>query len=366
MLRSAQIWADVVTAMNAPPRMGIPLRPDPLARRDAAVASLVRAVLSIALSKLDRTARPSEIARRWDDRTVDLVLRAAVSPTSVAGTPALAQVAVAFLDALVPVSAGADLLARGVQLNFAGAAQIKVPGIAIPVADFLGEMAPIPVQTAPTSAGPTLTACKLAVITSLTGEMLRDPNAETLVRQVLIESVGPGLDRVLFSATAATADRPAGLLNGIAALTPAAAGEKDQAMDDDLVKLGAPLMRVAGSSLVYIAAPEQALAMMLRSSRDVPDAVVLASAALTAGTVIAVAANAVVSAVEGAPQIDASREAEFVRDSAPGEIVTSGGVVGTSVGSMFQTDQVALRLRWPISWAIRSPSGLAWMSGVTW
>ena len=44
------------------------------------------------------------------------------------------------------------------------------------------------------------------------------------MRQVLLVNVGPALDAAMFSDTAAvTEERPAGLLNGIAALTPTAA-----------------------------------------------------------------------------------------------------------------------------------------------
>jgi HK97 family phage major capsid protein len=107
----------------------------------------------------------------------------------------------------------------------------------VPTADFVAEGTPIPVQIAPTSAGPSLVPHKLAVLTSLTGEMLRSTNVETMVRQVLIEATGPAVDRVLFSANAAGTDRPAGLLAGITALTPAAAGEKAQAIVDDLQAL---------------------------------------------------------------------------------------------------------------------------------
>jgi hypothetical protein len=95
------------------------------------VASLVRACIALGLNKIDSSLHPAEFARRtWDDHRVDLVFRAAVSPASLSNTPALTQISVSFLEALVPASAGADLLARGVGLNFAGAASITVPGIA--------------------------------------------------------------------------------------------------------------------------------------------------------------------------------------------------------------------------------------------
>jgi hypothetical protein len=46
--------------------------------------------------------------------------------------------------------------------------------------------------------------------------------------------------------------------------------------------------------------------------------------------------------------------------------VTSGGTVATPVGSMFQTDSVALKLRWPISWALRTSNAVAWIANVNW
>jgi hypothetical protein len=110
-------------------------------------------------------------------------------------------------------------------LSFDGAAQISVPGIALPTTVFITEGQPIPAVTAPTNSGATLVPYKLATITSLTGEMLRNSNAESLVRQVLLESVGPAVDKVIFG-TAAAGAAPPGLLNGIAALTPATGTEK--------------------------------------------------------------------------------------------------------------------------------------------
>jgi hypothetical protein len=335
------------------------------ARRDAAVASLVRACIATGLASLDRT-RPGEHARRWaDDRNVDLILRAAVTPTTLANTPALAAVSVAYLDVLTPLSAGADLLRRGVALNFAGSAQIGVPAIAVPTGGFVAEGQPIAVVTEPTSAGPTLLPHKLALIATVTDEMLRNPNAETLIRQALVESCGPTLDKVLFSATAATPAAPAGLLAGIAALTPAAAGEKAQAIIDDLQTLALAIAPVSGNgNIVLVASPDAAVALRLRLFTE--GWPVLTSASLAAKTVIMVAANAIASAMEGAPQVDASPHAELHRETNPQPIVNDSGTVATPVGSVFQTGQVALRLRWPISWGLRASNALAWMTNVNW
>ena len=153
---------------------------------------------------------------------------------------------------------------------------------------------------------------------------------------------------------------------GIAGLTPASGTSgKDQIVVDDLQALATALAPVAGNSnIVIVASPDAAVALQMRVFRE--QWPILVSAQLPARTVIMVAVNAVVSAVEGAPQIDASSQASFVPDTVPQEIVTSAGTPATSVGSLYQTDEVALRLRWPITWALRASNGLAWMTNVNW
>jgi hypothetical protein len=119
------------------------------------------------------------------------------------------------------------------------------------------------------------------------------------------------------TANPAAPDRPAGLLNGITPLTPAAAGEKSQILVDDLQTIASAIAPVAGNGeIVLVAAPAQAVAIQLR----LPSAVtwpVLTSAGLPPKTVIAVAVNGLVSAIDGAPAIDASQEAEIHRESVP-------------------------------------------------
>jgi hypothetical protein len=168
-----------------------------------------------------------------------------------------------------------------------------------------------------------------------------------------------GVDQ-LFSANAATADAPAGLLNGIAALTPTAAGgqSKSEILVDDLQKLAISIGPVAGNgNVVLVVSSDAAAALMMR----LPAAVawpVLQSASLPARTVIAVAAAAIASAVEGVPQIEAGMHSALHMDTVPGELVDIGGVMARPIGSTFQTNSVALRLGWPISWALRSSTGL--------
>jgi hypothetical protein len=196
---------------------------------------------------------------------------------------------------------------------------------------------------------------------------MESANAEQLVRQALIEATGPAIDRVLFSSTAAAADRPAGLLNGITPLTPAAPGGKAQAIIDDLAAFASSVAPVAGNGgIVLVAAAAQSVALALRMPRAA-DWPVLTSASLSSGTVIAIAVPVLVAAIESLPAIDASREAEIHMNTMPTDITSgSPGVIATPIASVYQTDAVSLRLKWPLSWAQRDPRGIAWMSGVNW
>jgi hypothetical protein len=350
-----------------PRPQGIPLVPDPAVRRAASVTALTRAAIAVGLGARDKTVSPRDILRRqWgDDHLADLTLRAAVAPSTVAGNAAITQVGYAFLDALVGMSAGAALLQKGIQLNLDGLASIHIPGIAPPSILFVGESMPIPAYVETTSAGPTLQPYKLAAITALSNELMAMPAAEGLIRQTLIESVGTALDAVLFGTAAATSAQPAGLRFGISGLTPAAAGEKAQACVDDLQVLATALAPVSGNSNVaLVASPDAAVALRFRLVRE--EWPILVSSALATRTVIMVALNALVASVSGPPQIEATTQAAYVPDTAPTDVVSSPGVVASSFTSVFQTDKVALKLRWPISWALRSSAGLAWMTNVNW
>jgi hypothetical protein len=71
---------------------------------------------------------------------------------------------------------------------------------------------------------------------------------------------------------------------------------------------------------------------------------------------IAVAANALVVAVDP-PLIEASQESVFhEEDETPLPIVGDTGVMASPVRSAWQTDSIGLRFRLPVSWALRAPA----------
>jgi hypothetical protein len=292
-------------------------------------------------------------------------MRAASSPTSLADTPALSRISVSFLDALVPMSAGAALLRAGIGLNFNGSAQISAPSVALPNASFVAEAAPISVQKAP-SAAATLTPHKLAAIVTLSRELLEAGSAEDLVRAALVEATGPALDAILFDANAATTTRPAGLLAGITPLAASAATEKSEAAADDLAQLALATASVGGNGNVVLVGSPDTMAAIKTRLPQTPDWPTFVSASLPPKTVIMVATNAIVSAIEGAPVVDASPHAEIHFETVPQEIVTAAGTVATPVASIYQDDTLALRLRWSLTWALRSSAGIAWVQNTKW
>jgi hypothetical protein len=206
----------------------------------------------------------------------------------------------------------------------------------------------------------------LGTIVVLTREMIESSNAEALTRQALLDAMGPSLDRRLFDANAAVADlRPAGLLFGKTALTPSADTDKFSAMVADLSSLAAAVAPYAGNGgIIFVTSARQAVPIKIGLFRGL-DYSLLVSSSLPAGTVIAIAQPALVAALGEAPQIDLTRVATLHMDTSPQQIAT-GGTMPSPVTATFSTDKVGIRLRWPISWALRDPNAIAFMSAVTW
>jgi hypothetical protein len=203
---------------------------------------------------------------------------------------------------------------------------------------------------------------KIATLTGLTGEMVRHSNAEALVRQVLLESVGPGLDAALFSTAASVAElRPPGILNGIAPLVATAGGGVEAMIGDFRQLVDAVAATCGNGGIIFVMAAAQDVALSVLPTFRYPR---LVSSALPSGTVIALSVNGLVSANGEVPRIDASIYGTAHEDTDPLPIVD--GTAGSPTRSCFQTDAVGLRLRLPVSWALRSQNALAWVQSATW
>jgi Phage capsid family len=311
-----------------------------------------------------------------NDEVTPLVLRSAQNPatTTTSGWASqLAGTAVGdFVSSLAPLSAGAKLLDAAVRIDLSGINTISFPSrsgaIDSAAVPWIAEGAAIPVgMFTMTSAtlGPTH---KLAIITAMTRETAEHASGEVILTQLLRENAALALDASLFSTTAGSASRPAGILNGVTPLG-ATAGGHDAALTDDLAALAAAIAPVT-SGLAFIANPKQASAIKLRRgttlATDIP---IWSTIALSAGTVIALDPLCLVSGLGVEPEITTSAEALLHMETVPLPIATGAqgsGAVATPSQSLFQTDCIAVRLILRATWAWRVSGAVAFLTGATW
>jgi hypothetical protein len=348
----------------------IPLRADygAVARRN--VGALARVAVIKAQAKLNsRRDERGLLRERWpDDPIAPLILRAASSPASVANTPALVASIIADVIATIgPTGAGARLLQAGMQLRFDNYADIIVPGLQASAtnAGFVQESAPIGVTDLVTTAA-TLVPRKIASIATFTRETIESSNAERLVENALLRSIGLALDTALFDATAADAIRPAGLRHNIVALTAASDTNADDAMIADLSALGGAVAAI-GEPIIFIVSPARAIVINLRARRSPFPYQVLPSPAVAPNDVIAVSPVGVASAVSDMPEIDSSTVATLhMEDTTPLPIVSGGGTVAAPTRSLMQTDSTGIRLRFDCDWVLRDQRAVAWTTATAW
>jgi hypothetical protein len=352
----------------------------PSDRRDGARPAdhLYRAATAHVLASYRDTSADSIIRSTWpDDQVSGLITRAASVPADTATSGWAGVVAGdAVADAVVGLagpSAGAELIRRGLRVSLAGIGSITIPGRIIVAADagsFVAEGAPIQVRELTLFSGATLTPFKLGVIAVFTNEMRQYAVAdfETIVKQMLSEAAAIALDSAIFSATTASSIRPAGILNGIAALSPTAGGGQNAVSKDIGNLVGAIATGGTGRNVIFIASPTQAATLKIWAGPQF-DYPILASSALSAGTVIAVEADSFVSAFDPVPVFNtANAPVIHLEGSAPAAIGIEGtpAVVAAPSRSLWQTDCTGLRMILRCSWGLRATGQVAWISAATW
>jgi HK97 family phage major capsid protein/HK97 family phage prohead protease len=251
---------------------------------------------------------------------------------------------------------------------------------------WVGQGAPKPVTSfgvEPT----TLLWAKIAAIAVITEELARfsSPSAEMLVRDQLASAIRDQLDRDFVDpdTAAVTNVSPASITNGLTALT--SAGTSADNVRTDLQNLIETfiLQNINPAQLVLIMPNTLALAASLMVNslgqdefpgltmnggtlRGIP-VITSQHAANQSGAgnlVIAVNADEIFLADDGAVTVDASREASLQLLDDPTNNSSSG--TATSVVSMWQTNSIALRAERFINWARRRTGAVAYMDDVNW
>jgi hypothetical protein len=344
-----------------------------------AADTLARACAASLISTRDgRRDTPVKVAtKEWgaESDAVQLLRatnRAAVVPTSTTSTgggDTLVQGAVPdFVMSMGQASAASVLNSKGLVLSFDGYGSITVPGY-VPTtgnAAFVGEGSPIPARQLALDAI-SLVPHKFASLISFSREMLvgSTPNIVKVASEAITVGMGFDYDSAEFDTSAASATRPAGLRYGVTVTAHEATATGDEAMKIDLATLAASVSAVAGNGpIVFICAPRQAVAIKIRQPQFPYE--VLSSASLTAGTVICVAAAALVSAIDPTPSITTRTEMAYHGNTVPLVLVDGSSTPAPGVHSGWQEDCIGLKVVLQVAWGLRSTSGLSWTSSVTW
>jgi len=273
-----------------------------------------------------------------------------------------------FLISLVPLSAAAELIRRGVRVELGAASSATYPtrSGAPTAAPWVGEGEPIPVVSrtfSNVSVGPPR---KIALISSTTRELARRADAESVVTQLLREDVAAGLDAAYFSTSAGSASAYAGLLYGVTPLT-ASAGGGIEAIKADLAALAGAVAVNGSGQVVFIASPMNAATFPIKAPEVASKVTMLASPAVADTRVIAVDPLSILHSTDPAPDIMVSKDAILHMSDTPLEIVSdTGPTTADPVRSIFQTDGIAIRIMADIAFEKRRSGAVAYMDSVDW
>jgi hypothetical protein len=164
-----------------------------------------------------------------------------------------------FVGSLSPISAGAKLTAAGVKLSLDGINELLVSQrtLSLDAASYAwtSGLGAFPVRNYTLAAAVLGPVKKLVASAAMTRETALHANGEAVISALLREDAAIALDSSLFSTTAASSSRPAGLLNGVTPIT-ATTGGGTTAMNADLGKLAAAIAAAGGhvENIAFVAA----------------------------------------------------------------------------------------------------------------
>lgn len=321
---------------------------------------------------------------------MNVVTKVAAAPaltTSVGWAAELVTTAIGeFFGLLQPVSIYAGLAARGGRFTFGRNGVVAMPtrlGTSSINGSFVAQGAAIPVRQGAFSSV-SMTPKKMAVISTFSREISEHstPAIEQLIRQAIIEDTAVAIDTVLLDAAAATAIRPAGLLNGVAK-TPAVAGGGITSLIGDIKALTTALITATSGNTrapTWIMSPADALAISLTQAAaggDLPfrDEIgrgqlvgypVIQSTSMTADTMFLVDAADFVTATGDEPRFDVSDQATLHMDDAAGQIGVGGAIGAGETRSLWQSDSIGIRMILDMNWAMRRTGMVVWTDTMLW
>jgi hypothetical protein len=273
------------------------------------------------------------------------------------------QAVLAVVQDAASISAGANIIGRGLSLDLGRLYQLSVPSRPLTPADgaaFVGEAGAIPVRAWNFAAG-ALHPFNLKTITTYSYELSESSSIEAAVRQTLAESFGLGIDARMLGTAAASASAPAGLFQS-APITGASGGGATAMLTDIKALFNALAANGAGANVVLVAPLGEAASLKAQLLGPQWNYPILSSTAMPVATLGAIDVTSFVSAFTSAITFDVARAAALHMDTAPVDPIMGG----TGVKSTFQTDMLALRATMSISWVMRVSGHAQLVTGCTW
>lgn len=234
----------------------------------------------------------------------------------------------------------------------------------------------------------TMTYTKVAALTVITQELARfsSPSAERVVRDELARAVTARIDTDFVDpAISATAARPASITNGLTALSSAGTSADNARTDVANLIESFILNHMDVSSLVLLMPNTLALSLsLLRNSlgqqafpgltlnggvlEGIPviTSQYLASGASFGNMVIALSANDVALADDGAVDVKVSDQATIEMSDTPAGDATTPTAGSTAYVSMFQTNSLAVLAERFIHWKKLRSTAVVYMDDVNW
>jgi len=274
--------------------------------------------------------------------TPALLTRAAVAPadTSTSGWASqLAGKAVAsFIASLAPESAAAKLMQAGTFINMDGVAELTVPWPSTnPQPAFVAEGGAIPVAQGALTGVTLGPPSKLADIEAFTRELAAHSvdAAEVVIGDLMRAAATQALDGAVFSTTAASTTRPAGILNGVSAIAATGGGGAAAMLADIDALISAIVTAGGGRSIMFFASPGRAVRLRALAGIDL-GLPITPTPTLTGTTLVAVEAGGFASGFGSDPNISiAAATALHFESSAPQAIGLSGSTT-VPVWSLWQ------------------------------
>lgn len=273
-----------------------------------------------------------------------------------------------YLVSLVPESAAAELIRRGVDASLSryGTAIYPTRSGAPAAAPWVDESGAIPVVQRAFSSVTIGPAKKIALISTLTEELAKRANGEAIISQLMREDVAAGLDLAYFSTTAPSDAAHAGLLYGVSPLSGYAGGDL-LSVTNDLARLASAVAANGSGQVLFVMSPQNAAVFPINYPDLAARVTVLASPAVSNTRVIAADPLSILHAVDPAPDIDVSNDAVLHMSDTPLEIVSdTGPTTADPVRSMFQTGAIAIRIMADIAFAKRRAGAVAYIEDITW